>query len=137
MSVGYLLDTMAVSEPMKSRANRAAVDWLTSLEQSQSFLSILTIGEIERGILKIEARETRPATRYRDALDSILDDFGTRILMIDRPVIGIWASLTFKLKHTNPDLLIAATALAHDLTVVTRNTSHFAPTGAKLFNPYQ
>lgn len=136
MSNGYLLDTMVVSEPMKNRADRAVIEWLTAVAGDELFVSVVSVGEIVRGIRKIQAVEQITAERYRKGLQTVIDHFGNRIVPVGLEIMRRWGDLTFELKHTNPDLLIAATALTHDLTIVTRNARHFEPTGAKLFNPY-
>lgn len=137
MKERYLLDTMVVSEPMKNRPDPAVLTWLRAVANEELFLSVLSVGEIVRGIRKIEVVEQMPARRYRAGLQTIIDDFGERIVPIGLDIMRRWGDLSFRLKHTNPDLLIAATALVHDLTIVTRNARHFEPTGAKLFNPYR
>lgn len=132
----YLIDTMVLSERSKTKAVPAVLDWLQTIEPQDIFISVVTIGEIQRGIHKLERQEGRPASRHRNWLDSTLQQYATQILPITLDVARRWGALTFDMKRTDPDLLIAATALEHDLILVTRNVRHFEPTGVRLFNPY-
>lgn len=132
----YLIDTMVLSERSKASADRNAIGWLETLGDEQDFLSVVTIGEIERGIHKLEKREGRSATRHRRWLETTLTRYGERILPITIDIARRWGELSHRAGNANVDLLIAATALEHDLTVVTRNTRHFAPTGVRVLNPY-
>lgn len=135
--IRLLLDTMVLSEGFKSRPDPAVLQWLEkSRKRNAAFLSVITIGEISRGIARIEKVEGRRPDRYTAWLESTLLDYGQRVLPVTIEIARRWGRLTNDLRNTNPDLLIAATALEHDLTVVTRNTRHFEPTGAKLLNPY-
>lgn len=133
----YLIDTMVLSERSKAKAAPSVLDWLHTIELQHIFISVVTIGEIQRGIHKLERQEGRPASRHRSWLDATLHQYATQILPITLDIARRWGPLTFEMKRTDPDLLIAATALEHDLTLVTRNVRHFEPTGVKLFNPYE
>jgi predicted nucleic acid-binding protein len=88
-------------------------------------------------VRKLEKSDPSRALAYREWLEGILTDYSERILPITTSTMRVWGPLTYDLRNTNPDLLIAATALEHNLTVVTRNIRHFEPTGAKLFSPYE
>lgn len=133
-----LLDTMVLSEGFKSRPDPVVLKWLEkSRKRNTAFLSVVTIGEVSRGIARIESVEGRRPDRYMAWLESTLSDYGQRVLPVTIEIARRWGRLTNDLRNTNPDLLIAATALEHDLTVVTRNVRHFEPTGAKLLNPYE
>lgn len=130
----YLIDTMVLSEQSKAKAGQAVRGWLQTIDLQDIFISVVTIGEIQRGIHRLE--RLRPASRHRSWLDSTLQQYATQLLPITLDVARRWGALTFDMKRTDPDLLIAATALEYDLTLVTRNVRHFEPTGVKLFNPY-
>lgn len=132
----YLIDTMVASEPMKERPDGRVMNWFEKIDKSPVFLSVVTVGEIERGIQKIALVHPAKAERFRAPLEDLVLANSDNMLPVDLAVIRLWGKLTFELKHTNPDVLIGATALAHDLTLVTRNTRHFAPMGVRLFNPY-
>ncbi len=133
----YLVDTMVLSERSKARAALPVLEWLRSVSREQIFISVVTIGEIERGIHKLERREVHPATRHRDWLDATIGEYGPQILPITLAVARRWGPLTHQMRRSDPDLLIAATALEHDLTLVTRNVRHFEPAGVRLLDPYQ
>ena len=133
----YLIDTMVLSERSKARANPAVMDWLDGIRFEDAYVSVITIGEIQRGIRKIALRERDRAERHLLWLEAMLSAYGERVLPVSTDIARGWGSLTYDLRNANADLLIAATALEHDLTVVTRNTRHFEPTGAKLLNPYE
>ncbi len=133
----YLVDTMVLSERSKARAAPQVLDWLRSVSREQVFVSVVRIGEIERGIHKLERREARPATRHKDWLNATLGEYGPQILPITLAVARRWGPLTHRMGRSDPDLLIAATALEHGLTLVTRNVRHFEPTGVKLLDPYR
>ena len=126
----FLIDTMVISERSKAKADQNALDWLEGLADERDFLSVVTIGEIERGIHKLETR------RHRRWLETTLVNFGSRILPITLDIARRWGELSQKLGNADADLFIAATALEHDLTIATRNIRHFEPTGAKVLNPY-
>lgn len=133
----YLIDTMVLSERSKAQANPAVINWLDSVRFDDGYISVITIGEVQRGIRKFGVGEKDRADRHLLWLENTLLAYGKRVLPVTTAIARRWGSLTYDLKNANADLLIAATALEHDLTVVTRNTRHFEPTGAKLLNPYE
>jgi hypothetical protein len=133
----FLIDTMVLSESFKARPHPDVISWMTSVPERPIFISGVAVGEISRGVRKLERQDTNRAAGYRDWLETILEDYDGRIPPIAIGTMRMWGPLTYDLRHTNPDLLIAATALEHDLTLVTRNIRHFEPTGVKLFNPYE
>ena len=133
----YLLDTMVISEGSKGSPTKSVRAWVSEQQPVDLFLSAVTIGEIQRGIHRLEKLERRPAQRHRDWLEKTLRDYEGRILPFTLATSLIWGPLTFDVKRVDADVLIAATALEHDLTLVTRNVRHFEATGVKLFNPYE
>lgn len=132
----YLLDTVVLSELRKRDRNPGVVRWLRDKPADTLFLSAITIGEIERGIVRQHAKD--PA--FAEALDSWLTRtmqvYGDRILAVDTNVARRWGQLSARIGNDGADLLIAATALEHDLTVVTRNVRHFEPTGVTVIDPF-
>lgn len=136
MADRYLLDTMVVSENFKRTPAPGVVDWLTGVRAEDIAVSVITLGEIAAGIEKQRHGDAAAFQRLSDWLLGIQVQFASRTLPISTGVALRWGPLSTRLKRRDIDLLIAATALEHDLTVVTRNIRHFEPTGVKLLNPY-
>ncbi len=137
---GYLLDTNVVSEPTKAQPDPNVRDWFTSIPETQMFISVLTLGELKRGIAGLPASARR--ARLEGWFATLLERFGGRILPIDQAVAdrwGVMVALAESAGKTLPgvDSLLAATALQHNLTLVTRDTSELAITGVQLFNPWE
>jgi len=130
-----LLDTVVVSELRKARPNPRVIAWMRGLREADVFLSVVTIGEIERGIHK--ARETEFAIALTRWLEELLRFYGDRILPVTPDIARRWGRLSADIGHEGADLLVAATAVAHGLTVATRNLRHFAPTGVRVFDPFR
>jgi len=133
----FLLDTMVISEIRKNTPDAGVLRWLSKQRDDQLFLSVVTLGEIERGIEK--QRKAMPAFADELAawLESLTRLYADRILSITPSIALRWGRLSAQLGHDGADLLIAATALVHGLTVATRNTNHFEPAGVSLFNPFR
>lgn len=126
---------MVVSELRKARPNAHVVSWVRSLGEGDVFLSVVTIGEIERGIRKLADDEfAQSLTRW---LEDLLRFYGDRVLPVTADIARRWGRLSADLGHEGADLLIAATAASHRLTVATRNVRHFAPTGVTVFDPFK
>ena len=100
------------------------------------YLSVVSIGEVERGIVRRQRHDPAFARVLAAWLDSVLVLYGERILAVDLSTARRWGRLSGALGHEGADLLIAATALEHGLTVVTRNARHFEPTGVPVLNPF-
>ena len=131
-----LLDTNVVSAVRRPDRHPQVAQWL-SVQQPQSlFLSVVTIGEIRRGITQQERHDAPFARDLTGWLNRLLTLFGDRVLVFDVRVAQRWGRLSAELGHDGVDLIIAATALHHGLTVVTRNVRHFEPTGVKTFDPF-
>ena len=132
----FLLDTNVLSELSKERPERRVVTWLSCRVSSEVFISAITLGEIELGIAQV--RSTRPefADKLSTWLEALIVDYGDRILPVDAPIARRWGILTHLLGHGNADVLIAATALEHGLTIATRNVRHFERTATTTFNPF-
>ena len=137
----YVLDTNVVSELRKAkdgRADRHVVAWAVGIAPSALFLSVITIVEIELGVLRIERRDATQGAVLRSWLsDRVLPAFADRVLPIDTDVARRCAALHVPDPQTERDALIAATALVHGMTVVTRNVADFATTGVPVINPWQ
>jgi hypothetical protein len=136
----YLLDTNVVSELRKIRLGKAdnhVAEWADSLDAADLYLSVVTIQEIEIGVLLAERRDPAQGSIFRSWLnDHVLPAFAGRILPVDTAVA--LRSAKFHIPDPCPvrDGLIAATALVHGMTVVTRNVADFAPTGVLILNPW-
>ncbi len=132
-----LLDTVVLSELRKRNPAPEVVNWLSGFRDSDLFLSVVSIGEIQRGIEK--NREADPA--FAESLTRWLEDllrlYGDRVLPVTPAVSRRWGVLSAQAGHDGADLLIAATALTHGLKVATRNARHFAPTGVGVVNPFE
>ena len=137
----YLLDTNVISELRKAGDNRAdsrVMAWLSGVDASACFISALTLMELEIGILRVQRRDARQGALLRLWLDSrVTPEFSGRVLVIDAMVALRCARLHVPDPRAERDALIAATALVHGMTVVTRNISDFAATGVPVLNPWQ
>jgi toxin FitB len=137
----YLLDTNVVSELRKIRTGRAdphVKAWSDDQTVEATFLSVITIMELEQGTLLMERRDLRQGAMLRAWFDGqILREFDGRVLPVDMQIAKRCAALHVTDPCSYRDSLIAATALVHGMTVVTRNVSHFAHTGVKILNPWE
>lgn len=137
--MSYLLDTNVVSELRKSerRASPAVRSWVTSRTPSDLYLCVITILELEIGIARLSRRDPVQSNRLKTWLnDDVLGAFAGRILPIDMPVARRAAQLHVPDPRPERDALIAATAIAHGLSVVTRNVKDFDGLGVDVINPW-
>ncbi|WP_111735373.1 type II toxin-antitoxin system VapC family toxin [Roseovarius amoyensis] len=133
----YLLDTNVLSALRRpDRAPRVA-DWLRAQSEDRLFLSVITLGEIERDIALQENRNLGFAKDLRSWIDRTSLLFADRVLPFGNEDARIWGKLSARLGHSGADLQIATTALAQGAIVVTGNTSDFEPTGVEIENPFQ
>jgi predicted nucleic acid-binding protein len=136
----FLLDTNVVSELRKAKAGKAdpnVTAWAASVEVGSLFVSVITILELETGILLVERRDATQGALLRAWLEGhVLPALHNRVLSIDLSVVQRCARLHVPDPRAERDALIAATALVHGMTVVTRNVSDFAPTGVPILNPW-
>jgi predicted nucleic acid-binding protein len=132
----FLIDTVTLSELRKRERDPMVVAWFERQRTADLFLSVISIGEIERGIAR--QRETNPdfAGALAAWLDRVLTLYGERIVPFDLRTARRWGALSATLGNDSADLMIAATALEYGLTVVTRNASDFEPTGAAVLDPF-
>jgi predicted nucleic acid-binding protein len=135
--VSYLLDTNVVSETRKRRPERRVVRWLEASDPDVHYVSVLTLGEITKGIEQRRNRDPEGADQLRDWLSGLREWFSERILAIGDAEAVCWGRLAGRSALPVIDGLLAATALVQDLTLVTRNTRDFAGTGVSLLDPWQ
>lgn len=137
----YLLDTNVISELRKAKSgksNKNVVTWANSVSTTSLFLSVITILELETGTILIERRDPKQGALLRSWLNAhVLPAFSDRILVVDTAVAQCCAKLHVPNPRSDRDALIAASALVHGMTVVTRNTHDFKPTGVKILNPWE
>ena len=132
----YILDTNVISAVRRpDRAPRVEA-WLRGKAEQDLFLSVVTLGEIERGIRQQDSRDPDFARDLRAWLDRTILLFSDRLLAFEAEDARIWGRLSSEIGHAGADLMIAATALHHGAVVVTGNVSDFAPTGAAIENPF-
>ena len=132
----FLVDTDVLSALRRRERSPETVRWAETQRTPDLHLSVVTIGEIERGITRQKRHNPPFAQDLAAWLDRLLAWYGDRILPVDKSVARCWGQLSATLGYDSPDLLIAATALVHGLTVVTRNVRDFEPTGVRTFNLY-
>ena len=138
--MSHLLDTCVLSEFKKKQPEQKVIDWLDAQLEEALFLSVITIGEIQKGIALL------PASKRQAELTAWLEDliyrYEQRVLPLDTEVMRQWGRLTGTLEKQGRilpllDSLIAATALAHNLVLVTRNETDFAGTNVGILNPWK
>lgn len=129
----FLFDTMVVSVGFNPARHPEVAHWLAG-DDIVGWLSVVTLGEIRRGI--VAAKQPALAQRLEPWFAGLLIDQAGQFLPVSAEIATCWGELTARLGRSDLDLLIAATALVHDLTLVTRNVRHFANTGVRLHNPW-
>jgi predicted nucleic acid-binding protein len=132
--VSYLLDTNVLSEAR--RRAPPAVAWLSAVDPGSVFLSVITIGEITKGIALRARTDPVAAASLDDWLDTLQRFYADRILAVDTAVAATWGRLMAQRSRPAVDTMIAATARVHNLVLVTRNVADFADTGVDVINPW-
>ena len=139
--MNYLLDTKVISELREPRTRPPhpnVLDWSRGVSPASLYVSVVNVMELERGALQLERRDPGQAVVLRAWLSNhVLVAFAGRILPIDLEVAQRAAALHLPTRIAELDAFIAATALVHQMTVVTRNVSHFAPHGVPTLNPWE
>lgn len=135
--MSYLVDTNVISELRKGdRADPSVKSWFSSLEDDEIFLSVLTIGEIRRGIEGIRRRDQEAATALDSWLSRVYEAHRDRIVHVDRAVAEEWGRMSVPDPLPVVDGLLAATAKVTGLTLATRNGSDIEHTGIDFINPF-
>jgi|ERR1022692_3088226 predicted nucleic acid-binding protein len=138
---GFLLDTNCISELVRPKPEPRVLEWMEAVDESILYLSVLTMGEIRKGLAGLAQSKRR--TQLENWLEVELQPrFSGRIVPIDTAIADRWGLLTAEAKRNGKTLsvidgLLAATALHHNLTVVSRNTSDFAHTHVPVLNPWE
>jgi toxin FitB len=136
--VSYLLDSNIVSELRKrERSNVGVREWFAHVDDAELFLSVLTLGELRRGIESIHRRDRPRALVLNRWFHALVTEYEERILIVDRRVTEQWGRMNAVTTLPVIDSLLAATAHVHDLTVVTRNTKEVTRTGVPCLNPFK
>lgn len=135
--MNYLLDTCVFAEFTNPRPNPLVTRWNDAQRAESLFLSVLTVGEIRKGIAKLPVSKRKKA--LADFLENLLHRFDRQIISLDTEIFLAWGDLTGRLETKGRklplmDSLLAATALVNDLVVVTRNVNDFAQTGVEVLN---
>lgn len=135
--MGFLIDTNVLSELRKGvRANVGVRDWFSNTDGNQLYISVLTLGEIRQGIEQIKRRDMQAAESLQQWLKQIEMDSAQHILPVTQAIADHWGYINVPDKLPIIDGFLAATALVHDLTLVTRNVRDVERSGVKLLNPF-
>jgi len=139
---GFLLDTCAISEIVRKSPNSGLIEWLGALDEEVMFLSALTMGQIRKGIDKLPVAQQKRTQLEAWLTAGLRLRFSGRIISFDADVADRWGRLIARLELAGrtisvSDSIIAASALHHDLIVVTRDEEHFTPTGVSFINPWK
>jgi len=133
----YLIDTNIISEVRKGRrCDPNVASWYRGIRDDELFLSVLVVGEIRQGIERLRPRNPRHAHALEQWLEELLQSFGDRILPIDEKVAQNWGRFNASRVFPVIDSLLAATAEAHGLTLITRNVKDLAGSGVRCMNPF-
>lgn len=138
--MNYLIDTCVLSEYRKPQPAAEVVAWLESQSDDSLYMSVLTIGELDKGIFRMPSSKRK--TNLEAFVETLLVRFDRRILDLDTAILRRWGIMMGTLETKGwpipvIDSLMAATALEHDLTLVTRNEADFISTGVAMFNPWR
>lgn len=134
--MSFLLDTNVVSEIRKKVPNAGVAAWFASVSASELFLSVLVVGEIRQGVDRLARRDPVQAETFERWLAQLVDAYGDRVVPVTAEVAQAWGRLNVPDPLPVVDGLLAATALVHGWTLVTRNVGDVASSGARLLNPF-
>jgi len=134
--VSYLLDTTMVPEFRKKTPDAGAVKWFDSVRSGQLYVSALMVGELRKGIERLADRDPTQAAALDDWCQRLVRGFSDRIIPVTQDIAETWGRLSARTPLPAVDGLMAATALVHDWTFVTRNTADVERTGVRVLNPF-
>ena len=135
--MNYLIDTNVISEVRKGDlCDRNVAHWYGTIDDSSIYLSVLVLGEIRKGIERARPKDPNRARVLENWLDSVTTSFADRIISIDSAVADEWGRISATRAVSAIDALLAATAMVHGMTLVTRNVSDVAGLGARILNPF-
>lgn len=132
----YLLDTNVLSETRKRQADERVISFLSTAEPSALYISVLTLGELRKGVALKRLSDPDSAKKLSNWVDGLEFSFADRVLGINAPIAALWGELSAQRPRSVVDTLLAATALVHELTFVTRNTSDVRDIQVKLLDPW-
>ena len=134
----YLIDTNIISEVGKGlRCDRHVAAWYRDTRDDELFLSVLVVGEIRQGIERLRPQNRQRAAALEQWLQEILTSFGERVLPVDERVAQVWGRMNARAPLAAVDSLLAATAEAHGMTLVTRNLKDIERSGVRCLNPFE
>ena len=134
--MSFLLDTNVVSEIRKHTPDAGVAQWFASVPADSLFLSVLVVGEIRQGIERLARRDSAQAEIFEQWLSQLVDGYDDRLIPITERIAQTWGRLNVPAPLPVVDGLLAATALVHDWTLVTRNVGDVRSTGVRLLNPF-
>jgi toxin FitB len=134
--VSFLLDTNVVSEIRKQAPDAGVAEWFASTAADRLFLSVLVVGEIRQGIERLARRDPAQAEIFEHWLSELIGRYGNRLVPITERIAQVWGRLNVPDPVPAVDGLMAATALVHDWTLVTRNVNDVSSTGVRILNPF-
>ena len=134
--MSYLLDTNVVSEVRRQRPDPGVMQWFDSVRADQLYLSVMVVGEIRHGIERLARRDPGRASGFEKWLNDLQELYGNRVVPVTAAIAQVWGRLNAGDPPPVADGLVAATALVHGWTFVTRNTADVVRTGVRLINPF-
>ncbi len=131
----FLIDTDVLSALRRRERYPEVARWMSKQRAADLYLSVVSVGEIERGVIRQQRSNPDFARTLALWLDSVITLYGEHILGVNMAIARRWGQLSARIGNDSADLLVAATALEHGLSVVTRNVRHFQPTGVDVVDP--
>ncbi|MGL4883225.1 MAG: type II toxin-antitoxin system VapC family toxin [Waterburya sp.] len=137
----YLLDTCVISEYIRKKPEMKVIRWVDLQPEENLFISVITLGEIKKGIVKIEFSQPKKHQKLNKWLQNLIQRFDRRILALDSEILIEWGNICGKVEQSAKklpviDSLLAATAITNQLTLVTRNEDDFYNINLPLYNPW-